>query len=285
MEADQHSQNGQSGGEGEPPAEAQSTEPAQAPAEAQPVEASAVREAEGEAASETSSEGGDESSDETEDTAAAQPVVEPPARRKHHVAPALIALDRVDEDATYKVRADGEVDLLATDIARVGQLFPIEVRLKPPDRFQIICGFRRVKALRMLHRDKVLARLHTDLSDEDALLMALAAAIHQSPVEPNQLSAMREKLDAEGRLTALLADMLDKALNPDQQLEPEMSSSGEQEIDADELATNTAAKLGEINQDLALLADVFASLDDEKKLELLKQLRYSSELVAYLESI
>lgn len=256
MEADQHSQNGQSGGEPQAPAQA---------AEVAPTENA-------------------EASEPTQESApAADAPVEPP-RKKHHVAPALIALDRIDDDSTYKVRPEGEVDNLATDIARVGQLFPIEVRLKPPDRFQIICGFRRVKALRMLHREKVLARLHTDLSDEDALLMALAAAIHQSPVKPEQIASIRERLDAEGRLTALLSDMLDKAINPDQKLEPEVAGE-EQEIDADELATNTAAKLGEINQDLALLADVFASLDDEKKLELLKQLRYSSELVAYLESI
>lgn len=56
--------------------------------------------------------------------------------RRHHVAPALISLDRIDEDDTFRIRAEGEVDLLATDIARVGQLFPVDLKLKPPDRFQ-----------------------------------------------------------------------------------------------------------------------------------------------------
>lgn len=298
MEADQHSQNGGAGDGAEKPPEAASSsaevkpeaEVAAGASEAEVARAEETEESD-ESATEldASSDADDEddSSDESEEASTPEPpVVEeaPIARRKHHVAPALIALDRVDEDDTYQMRPEGEVDLLATDIARVGQLFPVEVRLKPPDRFQVICGFRRVKALRFLHREKVLARLHTDLSDEDALLMALAAAIHQAPVEKAQIEAVRDRLESEGRLTALLRDMLDKAINPEQQLEPE-SAEGEQEIDADELATTTAAKLSELNQDLALLADVFASLDDEKKLELLKQLRYSADLVAYLEGI
>jgi hypothetical protein len=57
----------------------------------------------------------------------------------------------------------------------------------------------------------------------------------------------------------------------------------EQEVDAEEMARDVTCRLGEINQDLSLLADVFDSLDDSSKEELLQQLRYSSDLVAYLE--
>src|SRR5687767_3470540 len=85
---------------------------------------------------------------------------ERPARRSY-AAPAWISLDRIDEDDAFRICSEGELSPLATDIARLGQLFPIELRLRRPDRFQIICGFRRVAALRFLKRDKVLARLHT----------------------------------------------------------------------------------------------------------------------------
>jgi hypothetical protein len=74
--------------------------------------------------------------------------------------------------------------------------------------------------------------------------------------------------------------MLDKALQTDDPLAPE---SSEEEVDADELAGDVAQRLGSINQDLSLLADVFASLDASRRAELLMQLRYSAELVAYLE--
>lgn len=218
--------------------------------------------------------------------------------RALHPAPAHIALERVDEDDTFKARDEGDVAALAMDIARLGQLFPVDLRLKPPDRFQIVTGFRRVAALRFLHREKVLARLHVDLSDDDAGLIALADAIHAQPVSREELQGMRERLEAKGKLSAAARDMLDKALSLDDELAPEEAPSDvaeaqaaadasdsdeEEEVDADELASDVTQRLGQINQDLSLLADVFNDLDEERRATLLQQLRYSSELVAFLE--
>ncbi|HYO71887.1 MAG TPA: ParB/RepB/Spo0J family partition protein [Archangium sp.] len=205
-------------------------------------------------------------------------------RRRGHVAPAHIPLERIDEDTTFQIRPPGDLSALATDLARLGQLFPVDVRFKPPDRFQIISGFRRVAALRFLKRDRVLARLHTDLSDEDALLMALASAIHASPVDGEELESLKARLEAEGRLTPIARDMLDKALvSPDDSLASETGE--EEEVDADELAAEATQRLVDINQDLALLADVFADLDETRKQELITQLRYSADLVAWLERL
>lgn len=211
---------------------------------------------------------------------------EPP--RRHHVAPALVTLDRVDLDERFRVRAGdvGDISALATDLARLGQLFPVDLMLKPPDRFVVITGFRRVAALKFLQREKVLARLHTDLSDEDATLLALAEGIHSQPVRRAELATYRERLSKEGRLTAAARDMLDKALADDDGLAPEEyaeESGEEEEVDADELAGDVTVRLGAINQDLSLLADVFSDLDGERRDELLKQLKYSSDLVAFLE--
>ncbi|MFY0578179.1 ParB/RepB/Spo0J family partition protein [Cystobacter fuscus] len=203
-------------------------------------------------------------------------------RRRGHVAPAHLPLERIDEDTTFQIRPTGDLSALATDLARLGQLFPVDVRFRPPDRFQIISGFRRVAALRFLKRDRVLARLHTDLSDEDALLLALASAIHAEPVSREELEARRDELEAEGRLTPIARDMLDKALATDESLAPE---TVEEEVDADELAVEATQRLVDINQDLALLADVFADLDETRKQELITQLRYSADLVAWLEKL
>ncbi len=203
---------------------------------------------------------------------------------KHFVAPALIPLDRIVDDATFQVRLDDEMEdvaALATDIARLGQLFPIDLRLQPPDHFQVITGFRRVAALRFLQREKVLARLHTDLGDNDAMLMALAAAIHGRSVSSQALVAAKGRLEQAGKLSAAARDMLDKALSSESGLGPEQV---EEEVDADELAAEVTMRLGECNSDLSLLADVFDDLDDERKAALLEQLKYSVELVQYLES-
>lgn len=214
---------------------------------------------------------------------------EPP--RRHHVAPALVALERVEIDERFRVRAqaEGDISALATDIARLGQLFPVDLRLKAPDRFVVITGFRRVAALKFLQREKVLARLHTDLSDDDATLLALAEGIHSQPVAKAELQAYRERLLLDGRLTAAARDMLEKALADDDGLAPEEYKEGagaedeEEEVDADELAADVTVRLGEINQDLSLLADVFGDLDGVRREELLKQLKYSSQLVEFLE--
>lgn len=204
--------------------------------------------------------------------------------QRHFAAPEQLLLERVDVDDTFRVRPEDEledVSALAMDIARLGQLFPIDVRLKAPDRYQIVTGFRRVAALRFLQREKVLARLHADLSDEDATLMALASAIHGRQVDAEALTAARAWLEEAGRLSPTVRDMLEKALAKGDELAPE---SVEEEVDADELAADVTVRLGEINQDLSLLADVFAELDDERKQTLLTQLRYSADLVAFLES-
>ncbi len=211
-------------------------------------------------------------------------VEETPVVHKHFVAPALIPLDRLDEDTEFLVRDPAELEDvagLATDIARLGQLFPIDVRLRPPDRFQVITGFRRAAALRFLQREKVLARLHTDLSDADSLLMSLASAIHSRSVGAPALTALRAALEEAGKLSPSAREMLDKALSQGDDLSPE---SVEEEVDADELAADVTVRLGQANQDLSLLADVFAELDETRREELLKQLRYSVDLVAFLES-
>jgi hypothetical protein len=74
--------------------------------------------------------------------------------------------------------------------------------------------------------------------------------------------------------------MLEKAVPGGEGLSPE---SLEVEVDADELAVDVTLRMGALNQDLALLADVFGSLEKERRAELLQQLRYSAQLVEYLE--
>ncbi|MCY1042951.1 ParB N-terminal domain-containing protein [Corallococcus sp. bb12-1] len=194
----------------------------------------------------------------------------------------VLPLERLEEDTTFRLRDEGDVSELATDLARLGQLFPVDVRPRGDERYQLICGFRRVAALRFLKRDQVQVRVHEELSDEDALLLSLAEAIHASPVEHDTLAAKRASLEAEGRLTAPVRDMLEKALATEDSLAPE---GVEEEIDADELAADVAQRMGALNQDLSLLADVFSSLDESRRAELLMQVRYSAELVKYLEGL
>ncbi|NOJ77050.1 ParB N-terminal domain-containing protein [Myxococcus xanthus] len=224
---------------------------------------------------------GDKASD-SDDESREDVLPEPEQRLSGRVTTVLLPLEKLQDESAFKLRPEDDVSGLATDIARLGQLFPVDVRPAGEDRYQLVCGFRRVAALRFLKRDAVQARIHLRLSDEDALVMSLAEAIHATPVGPEVLEAKRDELEAQGRLSAAVRDMLEKALATEDTLAPE---GVEEEIDADELAQEVAQRLGAINQDLSLLADVFAALDESRKAELLMQLRYSSELVTYLEGL
>jgi len=197
-------------------------------------------------------------------------------------APSLVSIEALSQDRVFQMRPVGDLSLLAVDLARLGQLFPVELRRNEAGDLQIICGFRRIAALSFLQRKEVLARIHRGLSDEDALLMALAAAIHHAPISREQLENARIRLEQEGRLFASARDMVEKALASGEALQPEGT---EEEVDADELAASATERLGEINQDLSLLADVFLSLEFEQRDQLLRQLRYSAELVEYLEGL
>ncbi|HTS81635.1 MAG TPA: ParB N-terminal domain-containing protein [Myxococcaceae bacterium] len=214
-----------------------------------------------------------------------EPAPTPRLDRPPVVEERLISLDSLDEDDTFQLRPAGDVGRLAMDLARLGQAFPVDVRGREgTDRFQLISGFRRVAALRFLQRTAVLARVHARLPDEDALLVALAGVVHGTAPTPEELAQIEVRLEQEGRLSAAARDMLDRAQATDDGLAPEsVEEEGEEEVDADELAQDVTARMGEVNQDLALLAPVFDALDPGRRAELLQQLRYAAELVAYFE--
>src|SRR5712664_4960970 len=77
---------------------------------------------------------------------APSPGLDPQTFVPRHPVPELIAIDQVDVEPLFQVRPLGEMSLLATDLARLGQLFPIDVRISAPGRYQAICGYRRVAA-------------------------------------------------------------------------------------------------------------------------------------------
>ena len=213
-----------------------------------------------------------------------EPSPTPYLDRTPQVEERLVSLDLIDEDDTFQLRPAGDVGRLAMDLARLGQAFPVEVRLRDgSDRFQLVSGFRRVAALRFLRRTTVLARVHAQLSDEDALLVALAGILHAAAPTVEELEEIEARLGQEGRLSAAARDMLERARATEDDLAPESVESDEEEIDADELATELTARIGELNQDLALLAPVFDALEPGQRAELLQQLRYAAELVAYFD--
>lgn len=83
------------------------------------------------------------------------------------------ALELLDvEDKTYQSRFDYDqekIENLAKDIERFGQREPIGIRRSPTKKgiFQIIYGFQRVKAMKLLGRGAVTAQVYEEISERE----------------------------------------------------------------------------------------------------------------------
>jgi ParB family transcriptional regulator, chromosome partitioning protein len=213
-----------------------------------------------------------------------EPDAEPP-REPRPGGLELLKLDLVEDDSAFQLRPAGEIDTLATSIARLGQLAPVDVRPRG-DRFQLLCGFRRVAALRLLKREQVLSRVHAEMSDEDALRFALAQLVEARSCTRDELAAARARLEAEHRLTPTVRDALDRALAPvEAPLGPETVDEAEEEVDLDELAQDLARRIAAINQDLSLVAELWTAMEPSLRRALLEQLAYPEQMAAYLRSL
>jgi len=128
----------------------------------------------------------------------------------------FVALEEIAADEAFRLRPDGDVTQLATSLGRLGQLSPIELRPWPAaggegPRWQVVSGFRRLAAARLLARERLLARLHRQLSDEDAWGLALGEALLHEPLTGDELEALRDQLRASGR-APWAEELVDEAL-------------------------------------------------------------------------
>jgi ParB-like chromosome segregation protein Spo0J len=237
----------------------------------------------------------------------------------------FVDLTAIVEDATFRLREEGDVSALAASMGRLGQLVPLELRPLPqgpgePERYQVVAGFRRVAALRLLRRERALARVHAELSDEDAWGLALSLALLTEPLDRAGLEALREGL-AQSGMAPWADELVDEALvrapvDPevrerflefltssgpaaeegapelDALDDPDAASEGEAglqedetvEVTPEELAGDLATKLYEVNQDLALAYESWADLPPEGQGAILEQARWIADLLRRLEA-
>lgn len=129
----------------------------------------------------------------------------------------FVPLAAISTAADFRLRPEGDVTALAGSIARLGQLAPIELRPVPGAAavggppYQVVAGFRRLAAVRLLARGRVLARVHARLDDEDAWAMALTAALVGEPLGHDELGALRERLTGLA-VAAWAGELVDEAL-------------------------------------------------------------------------
>ena len=240
----------------------------------------------------------------------------------------FVSIDDIADDTTFRLREPGDVSLLAASIARLGQLAPVDLRPLPgaeprpqegrtpvadpedgflPEaggaRLQVVSGFRRLEALRMLQRDRVLARLHADLSDEDAWALSLTRPLLSEPWLPSELEALRERIRsvapwAEELLDEALARSSQAAPGGEAPAEPEPRAEAEGaaaaapsvdvepetvELTPEELALHLAVRIFELNQELAAGWEAWSELPEEGRRQIVEQARYLAELFPLME--
>jgi ParB-like nuclease domain len=221
-----------------------------------------------------------------------------------------VPLDAIAEDVTFRLREEGDVSALAASLGRLGQLVPVELRPLPGagtdgPRYQLVAGFRRVEGLRCLLRERVLARVHDELGDEDAWAMALCEALLHEPLGGDALEALRARL---GELpeAAWADELIDEArvrapLPPDQREsffaylrgEPAPSEGatsseadaedGTVEVTPEELADDLSARMYEVNADLALAAESWEHLPPAGRRAIVVQAKYVAALLPHLK--
>jgi len=230
----------------------------------------------------------------------------------------FVGLDEIADDGTFRLRPEGDTALLAASMGRLGQLTPVELRpwaQAGPEgpRFQLVAGFRRLAGLRLLLRDRVLARVHASLSEEDAWALALVHGLTGEPLAEEELLALRRRLQENG-LAPWALELIEEArvrapLPPAQRerfyelLEgapPERGGGGEEpetpaptstaaptddveEVSAEDFARELAVRMSDLNQDLATAYAAWADLPPAGRRLILSQARYVAELLPYLE--
>lgn len=216
----------------------------------------------------------------------------------------LVPLADVSEDQTFRLREEGDVADLATSIGRLGQLAPVELRLRPATgetgpgqpRWQVVAGFRRLAALRLLQRDRALARLHQELPDEDAWALAAVHALLTEPLGPVQLESLREKLRAAGvvwaehlvddaQVRAPVAQELREAFHLflSRAKPAPQEEGGTVEVSPEEVVQEILRRLCELNVDLAAAWEAWADLPREGRRQVVEQARYLHDLFPFME--
>ena len=79
-----------------------------------------------------------------------------------------IPLSKIDfEDTQFEYRVTRDLAPLAESLKKDGQKFPALVR-KKQNKYQLICGFRRARALKQIGEPAIKAFVHETISDQEA---------------------------------------------------------------------------------------------------------------------
>ena len=109
-----------------------------------------------------------------------------------------ISLDLIDDfnNHPFKVVEDESLKELADSINENGLLEPLVVRRKERERFELLSGHRRKKALELIGATEAICNIK-DLSDEEAIILMVDSNIYREKIFPSEKAfAYKMKLEA-----------------------------------------------------------------------------------------
>ena len=109
-----------------------------------------------------------------------------------------ISLDLIDDfkNHPFKVVEDESLKELADSINENGLLEPLVVRRKERERFELLSGHRRKKALELIGATEAICNIK-DLSDEEATILMVDSNIYREKIFPSEKAfAYKMKLEA-----------------------------------------------------------------------------------------
>ena len=109
-----------------------------------------------------------------------------------------ISLDLIDDfnNHPFKVVEDESLKELADSINENGLLEPLVVRRKESERFELLSGHRRKKALELIGATEAICNIK-DLSNEEATILMVDSNIYREKIFPSEKAyAYKMKLEA-----------------------------------------------------------------------------------------
>ena len=114
-------------------------------------------------------------------------------------------------DDTFRFRVELRDQQLQQSMEREGQQFPVVLRkAKPP--YQLVCGFRRIAALKQLGRPSVKALIIPELSEDQAYRLSILENRERSALSDLDAANAAAKLRARGRKPQEIAKFFDRSV-------------------------------------------------------------------------
>lgn len=107
----------------------------------------------------------------------------------------ILPMEAILESDNFKLRLKiKDIDSLADDMKERGQLSPLFVRPKAEGKYELVSGYRRFEALKKIGAKETLARIFSNLTEDQALGMAVAENDQRNDLTPLEKALLCKRL-------------------------------------------------------------------------------------------